>query len=190
LRLALAALAMSAAGSALTVNLVPVLSSTGLGRGIAVSLAGLSGVSAILGRVIGGILLDRYNARLVGGVAVLLPMATSAILLSAPGQVSLAVLAVLLSGLASGAEMDAIAYLAGRSFGLRKFGLLFGTLSGLLALGIGMGPTLANFVYDQTHSYEMVIWAIIPLSALTSLMFVTVPPYPIFNKAEANDDDT
>lgn len=186
-RLGLAALAMSTAGSALTVNLVPVLSSTGLTRGVAVSLAGLSGVSAILGRIIGGALLDRFNARVVGGVAVLLPIITSAILLTAPAHIPFAVLAILLSGLAAGAEMDAIAYIAGRSFGLRNFGLLFGTLSGLLALGIGMGPTLANLVYDQTGSYNAVIWSIIPLSALTSLMFLTVAPYPEFDKA--HDDD-
>lgn len=145
------------------------LSATGLSRGVAVSLSGLS---AILGWVIGG----------------LLPIATSAVLLGASGNVRLAIIGIFLSGFASGAEMDAIAYLAGHSFGLRRFCLLFGRLSCLLALSIGRGPTLATFVFDTVHSYEVVIWAIIPLSALTSLMFLTVPPYPTFDKAAEDDD--
>lgn len=189
-RLGFAALAMGAAGGALAINLIPILSASGLDRGVAVSLAGISGVSAILGRILGGVLLDRFNARVVGGIAVLLPVVTCAILLGAPGNVILAVFGVFLSGLAAGAELDAIAYLAGRSFGLCNFGLLFGTLMGILSLGIGMGPTLANLFYDRTGSYELALWAIIPLSMITSFMFFTVGPYPTFREVGEQGEAT
>jgi MFS family permease len=179
-RLAIAALAMSAAGGTLTVNLVPILAGSGIDMQDAVWLAGVSGASAICGRLLGGYLIDRMNARLVGGIAVLLPIATCIILILAPGNIPLVIFGIFLSGLAAGAEMDAIAYMASRSFGLRRFGLLFGTLSGVLALGVGLGPTLANLTYDLTRSYEYVLWAIIPLSLLTSVMFLTVAPYPDF----------
>ena len=187
IRLAVGALAMSIAGGALTVNLVPMLRTAGLDAASAAWLAGLSGLSAIGGRLVCGYLLDRLNARIVGGVMVLLPILTCAILLYAPAHLPILVLGVFLSGIASGAEMDAIAYMATRSFGMRNFGLLFGTLTGVLSLGVGSGPTLANLIYDHTGTYQIALWAIIPLSALTSWMFFTVNPYPDFARAGAPD---
>lgn len=181
-RLAVGALAMSLAGGALTVNLVPVLRSAGVDGTMAVTLAGVSGLSAILGRLSCGWLLDRFDARLIGGAIVLLPIATCLVLLFAPALLPLVFLGVFLSGIAAGAEMDAIAYMATRSFGMRHFGLLFGTLTGILSLGIGTGPTLANLVYDLSGTYELVLWGIVPLSVLTAWAFFTVPPYPDFSR--------
>lgn len=187
-RLAVAALAMGLAGGALTLNLVPMLTTSGLTLGSAAALAGLSGMSSLVGRLGGGHLLDRFNARLVGGGAVLLPVATCLCLLFAADNHILVTMGIVLSGLAAGAEMDAIAYMASRSFGFRNFGLLFGTLSGVLALGVGSGPTLANLVYDLTGSYQLVLWAILPLAAITSFMFLGVGPYPNFDAGADNAD--
>lgn len=179
-RLAVGALAMSLAGGALTVNLVPILRSGGLDGTSAAWLAGLSGASAITGRLVCGYLLDRFDARRLGAAVVLLPIITCAVLLQAPASTGLLAGAIVLSGLAAGAEMDAIAYMASRSFGLRNFGLLFGTLTGILSLGIGLGPTLANLAFDLSGSYRLALIAIVPLSLLTSAMFATVPRYPVF----------
>jgi len=182
IKLAIAAVTMSIAGAALTVNLFPILRSTGLPGATAATIAGVSGLCAFLGRLGGGYLLDRYNARVIGGVSVLLPVVSCALLLSHPGSIHVTLVAVVLIGFASGAELDAIAYLAGRSFGLRSFGTLFGALTGLITLGVGLGPTIANFVYDRTGSYEAFLIAVIPLSVLTSLLFLTVGAYPDFDQ--------
>ncbi|HEX7856343.1 MAG TPA: MFS transporter [Sphingobium sp.] len=180
LKLGIAALAMSLAGAVLTVNLVPVLTSAGFTTGQAAGVAAVSGGSAIVGRLGCGYLLDRYDARFVGGISVLLPIGTSLILLYLPGHLGAAILAALLGGLAAGAEMDAISYLSGRFFGLRNFGALFGSLAGILALGVGMGPSLANLIYDMSKSYAIVLWSIVPFSLLTSAMFLTLGSYPKF----------
>jgi predicted MFS family arabinose efflux permease len=185
LRLAIAAIVMGTAGTALTVNLVPTLSSLGMTRGMAASIAGLSGIFAIVGRLGGGYLLDRFNARVVGAGAVLLPIISCALLLAFPGQLAWAVVAVICIGLSAGAEMDAITYLSGRCFGQRNFGTLFGALSGLLTLGLGLGPNVGNMIYDRTGSYEMFLVAVIPMSLLAAWLFFTVGPYPDFIKEDA-----
>jgi MFS family permease len=180
LRLALAAVVMGTAGTALTVNLVPTLSSLGLSRGLAASVAGLSGVFAIIGRLGGGYLLDRFDARLVGAGSVLLPIVSCGLLLAFPGHLAWAIVAVICIGLSAGAEMDAITYLSGRCFGQRNFGTLFGALSGLLTLGLGLGPALGNVTYDMTGSYEIFLVAVIPMSFIAAWLFFTVGPYPNF----------
>lgn len=183
IRLAIAAVAMGTAGTALTVNLVPILGGSGLSRGTAASIAGLSGLCTILGRLGGGFLLDRYNARIIGGISVLLPIISCVILLAAPGQLAWAIVAVICIGISSGAEMDAIAYLAGRCFGQRNFGALFGALSGLLTLGVGLGPNLGNLVYDLTGAYDQFLIAVVPLSLATAYLFFSVGAYPNFAAA-------
>ena len=182
IRLAAAAFTMSIASTALTVNLVPILGSTGLSRSTAASIAGLSGVFAVVGRLSGGYLLDRFNPRMIGGVSVLLLIIPCTIMLGIPGSIPSAIISVIFIGLASGAEMDAISYLAGRCFGLRNFGALFGTLMGILTLGIGLGPTLANSIYDSSGSYAPFLMAAIPLSLVTSFFFFSIGPYPDFEK--------
>lgn len=179
-KLAMAAFALTLALSGFIVNLVPILTLDGLPRNTAAAIAGLIGVGAIIGRLCGGMLLDRINGNLVAGVAVTLPIVSSVLLIFLPGQVLVAFAAVLLAGLATGAELDAVAYLVTRHFGLRNFGALFGTISGLLVLANGLGPLLMNYTYDLTRSYQPSLWAMIPICLMSSVLFLTLGPYPGF----------
>ena len=87
-----------------------------------------------------GVLLDRFSGRVVGACAYLVPIAGAALLLfDGTNPVSQTVAAALF-GLTLGAEVDVIAYLASRYFGLRNFGGLFGGLVAALSLGTAFGP--------------------------------------------------
>lgn len=165
------------------VNIVPILSFTGLTRSTAAQIAGLVGISTIVGRLTGGWLLDRMNGNIVAGVAVALPVIPAALLLLAPGSVPFAALAALVLGLSLGAELDAVAYLATRHFGMRNFGVIFGTIAGLLSLSTGLGPMLCNLSYDLTGSYVTALAAYIPLSLIASALFFTLGRYPVFARA-------
>ena len=169
----------------LTLNIIPILTAEGLSRELAAATAGAVGLSQIVGRLAGGYLLDRFNARMVAGVSVALPIATCLLLLFGGGWGS-ALVAVIFLGLATGAEMDAIAYLSARCFGLRNFAALFGAFMGVITLGFGTGPIIANAVYDQTGSYDMVLWSIMPIVAIASLLFLTIGPYPVFADRSAD----
>ena len=161
-------------------GLVPILTSLSIDRQSAAYVAGLIGISTVVGRLTGGYLLDRVNGNMVGAVSMLLPIIPSVVLLLFPGSVPLASLAVIVLGLSLGVELDAVAYLVGKHFGMRNYGTLFGTIAGLLALATGLGPVLLNLVYDTTQAYTAVLIAYIPLSLLTAALFASLGRYPVF----------
>jgi MFS family permease len=184
LRLTVAATTMVIAAVSCLINLVPILVAAGHSRAFAASVAGAAGLSNIVGRLFTGYLLDRINANLVAGFSVALPVAAFLLLLFAPGSAPAAVAASLIVGLSIGAELDTVAYLTTRHFGLRSFGLLFAVISGALGVASAAGPLLANVLYDLTHSYAPALWAYIPLSLVGAALFFTLGDYRVFTSPE------
>lgn len=180
MRLALAGFLASLIVVSLVTGLVPILTSLAIDRQSAAAIAGLVGISTVAGRLTGGYLLDRINGNLVGAASLLLPIIPCALFLAFPGSIPSATIAVLVLGLSLGAELDAVAYLVGRHFGMLNYGVLFGTIVGLLSVATGLGPLLISFVYDTTRSYEAVLWGYIPLCLLTSALFASLGRYPLF----------
>jgi MFS family permease len=178
IKLAIAAASNVLTLSAFLINMVPIFVFQGLSPYWAAAVAGMAGVGSIIGRLCGGILLDRINGRLVAAVSILFPIVSCILLLVMPGSVPVTFAAVLIVGLGAGAEYDAVAYLTAKYFGMRNFGALFGSIAGLLVLMNGIGPLVANYVYDVTGSYNPVLWALIVGSMLSSSMFLLLGPYP------------
>ena len=179
IRLALATILIAGVVVPLGTTLVPILSSRGLDRGTAAGIAALMGFSSIGGRLMVGFLLDRINARVIAAVVVTIPILSCLLLIAAPGSIPAATCAVIACGLALGAELDIVAYLASRFFTLSRFGLVFGTLAGLVTLaGGGIGPVALNAVFDLTQSYAPALWAAIPMCLASSLLFFTLGAYP------------
>ena len=167
----------------LVTGLVPILTSLAIERQSAANISGLIGIATIAGRLTGGYLLDRTNGNLVGAASMLLPVITCALILAFPGSVSIASLAVLVLGFSLGVELNAVAYLTSRHFGMLNYGVLFGIVVGLLSIATGFGPLLISFVYDRTHSYAGVLWGYMPLSLLTALLFASLGRYPVFGRS-------
>ena len=169
---------------ALTVNGVPVLTGRGFGHAEAAAIAGLIGLGSITGRLVGGVLLDRVDAARLVSVCMALPAAGALLLLAVPHSLPAAQGACLLIGLCAGAEYDAAAYLAARHFGVARYATMFGAISGILLLSNGLAPLLANALFDATHSYDVVLWAQLPLGAIAAAMFLAIGPYPADIDAE------
>ena len=184
-KLAFAIWLFSVSICALTTNAYPVLLAQGLMPQVAAATAGLMGIGSIGGRLLGGFLLDRFDAGKVGAASVCFPCLTVALLLAFPGSALAAGTACLILGLAIGTEVDCCAYLAGRHLGLKSFGTLFGTMNGLMLFGNGIAPVLANHIYDLTKSYDIVLWAQIPACLATAALFLILGKYPDF----ASHDD-
>jgi MFS family permease len=179
----------SVALCALTTNGVPVLTGRGFGHAEAAQIAGLIGVGSVTGRLCGGYLLDRFDARKVAALSVATPIAAALLLLAVPGSGSAARIACLLIGLSAGTEYDAAAYLASRHFGLAQFGTMFGAIGGVLLLANGLAPLIANHIYDVTRSYDSVLWAQLPLCLLGSAFFLMLGPYPEFAAEDAEEEE-
>ena len=169
---------MSFATVALTINMVPILVSQAIDAPAAALIAGALGLSQIAGRLGGGMMLDKFNAKFGAAISVFLPAITALLLLFFPGQWPIALAAAVILGFAAGAEMDAVAFLCGKCFGLLKFATLFGAFTGILTLGFGIGPVVASWIYDETGSYDVMLWAIIPLSVISSVLFLCLRPVP------------
>ena len=178
-----AAFGTTVGGVALVLNLVPVLVSTGIDRNAAVWIAGLIGISTIIGRIFSGWLMDRVDAKYVAsaaaGTAVILPIT----LLCFPGSATMAAAGVFTYGLIGGAKIGAIAYLASRHLGTRAFGTLYGAISATQALAVSAAPLAANFVYDMTLSYQPVMWAALPVFVASAMLYLALPAYPEFPEA-------
>ena len=174
LKLALAAAAITIASNGIVINLVPILQAQAFSAPAAAGIAGLAGLGSIAGRLVGGFCLDRVPANLVGAGAAAILVCAMVPLFALP-HVPLALSgAVLLLGLSVGVEYDAVAYLTARHFDLAIFGTLFGTITGLLALTGGLGPLIANLIYDHTGAYASALWLFVPLGIAAALLFLSI----------------
>lgn len=184
LKLAIATIIYSVAINGLTTNAFPILVAHGFDTTQAAGIAGLVGLGSLVGRLGGGLLLDRFDARLVAGGAVLVPILTSVLLLAMPASTEAAMAAAFILGLAAGTELDACAYLASRHFGMRAFGTLFGAINGMMLFANGLAPMLANHIYDVTRSYDAFLIGIVPAFLVTALLFAFLGRYPAFDGQE------
>jgi MFS family permease len=183
--LATAAFIFTIAAIGIVPNLLPILVSFGFGRTEAAAIAGVAGISSIGGRLVTGYLLDRFNPNLVAAFVVLIPVVSCLLLVGYPGSTVIAIVAVAVVGVALGSEVDVMAFMTARQFGTRSYGTIFGVISGLWAIATGLGPTIANRIYDVTGGYELALELAIPLFVLTSLLMLALGRPPEFNHAPA-----
>jgi MFS family permease len=163
--------------SAFAINLVPILISNGQSSTGAASIAGLLGLASIVGRLCTGVLLDRFNGNLVAAFFAVAPVTASILLLIAPGSTPVTIAAVLILGTSLGAELDCVAYLTTRHFGLRSFGVIFATMGGIMAMAYGLGPVLMSYSFDVTRSYDIALLAVVPISVISGLLYLSLGPY-------------
>jgi MFS family permease len=160
------------------VHFVPILTDAGAAPLKAAGIASLIGIFSIVGRLSTGVLLDRFAGHKVGAIAFLIPIiACTLLLLDGANPVSQSFAAAAI-GLTVGSEVDVIAYLAAKHFGLKNFGALYGVLQMALAFGTAFGPLAAGAVFDHSGSYAPFLMLTIALLATSavSLFSLGLPP--------------
>lgn len=110
-------------------------------------------------------------------MAFALPAVLMVDLLNYDGSVVMAIVLAILLGFASGAELDIAAYMTSRHFGMKNYGFLFGIIVGLLALALGVGPTLMSAIFDHHGSYTIAFIGAIPVSVAASLFIASLGKY-------------
>lgn len=175
-----ASLVSAMTGVAIVLNLVPVLTFTGLDRTEAVWIAGFFSIASILGRLIGGVLMDRFDVRRLAVIASVVSLVFPLSMLLLPGVTWAAMVGVLGYGLTGGMKLNAIVYLTSTHMGARSFGLFYGTISITTTVAMGVGPLAANYIYDLTQSYAPVLWAAVPGFLGAGLLFAALGPAPDF----------
>jgi len=185
-KLTIAGFLFSLALLGLIFHFVPLLRDRGVDATTAAAIAGLIGVFSIVGRLLTGVLLDRYHGPTIGGIALLLPIIPVVLLLSIDsGEIPMLMFFAVLVGLSVGSEIDLLAYLSSKHFGLRCYGTLFGFVISVLAAATALGPLVAAAVRDAMGSYDPALWATIPLFIISAALIATTGRYPEFSTAES-----
>ncbi len=159
-------------------NFVPILTEKSYDAVTAAEIAGAFGLAVIVGRIGIGWMLDRLWAPAVG-CAFFAASAAGMALLAGPGQGTPATLLfVALAGLAAGAEVDLMAYLVSRYFGLLDFGKIYAGMYVGFAVGPGfLVPAFAR-MHDLYDGYEMGLYAVAAAMLLSGCMLLTLGRYP------------
>jgi MFS family permease len=168
------------------VQFVPMLSDWGLTPQAAGGTAALIGVAAIAGRLIAGLLIDRFPAYAV--TMLLFVCAAVGLLVLAGGGLRFAGAGAVVTGLAIGAEVDLIAFLVARHFPPRAYGKAYGAIYMAFLVGGAIGPALSGYLRDQTGGYQAsLITASLLLcvaAAIASRLRTVAPWTPLTGEAE------
>jgi MFS family permease len=132
------------------------------------------GLAMMIGRLSFGLLLDRIFAPHLTSLVFLAPALAFGVLLLPNAADVNAMIAAALLGFGLGAEVDALAYIASRAFGLRYLGRTLGFLMVAFTLGLAFGPTLFGKIYDQFQTYQIALWIAAGISAVSSGLIVTL----------------
>ena len=160
------------------VHFVPILTDSGAAPLAAAGMAALVGIFSIVGRLGTGFLLDRFPGHVVGSVAFMLPIVSALLLLFDGANPASQAVAAAALGLTVGSEVDVIAYLAAKHFGLRHFGALYGALVMALSLGTAFGPLAAGTVFDHFDSYAPFLMLAIVLMGVSAIALFSLGPAP------------
>jgi predicted MFS family arabinose efflux permease len=167
----------------LLAHLVPLLVDRGMSSTSAASVQASLGITVMLARVLVGFLMDRFFAPRVA--MTFFALSALGLVAFATGAVEgFAFLAAIMVGLSIGAEVDMVAYLAGRYFGLKSFGATFGLLFGAVLIGITLGPVAFGYTYEAMGSYVDVLWVGAGFNVLAIVLMATLGPFPNWRTAE------
>lgn len=135
-------------------NLVPVLMAEGLGAAQAATLAGTLGLAMITGRIVAGLLVDRFWSPGVAAVAFSLPLLGAALLMGEGLSTGALMLCVALMGFAAGAEYDVLAFMTSRFFGLAHYGKIYATMLVPISIATSAGAVAFGRIRDASGSFE------------------------------------
>lgn len=137
------------------VHFVPMMIDQGLGPTQAAAVMSVIGLALIPGRLLTGVLLDRFPPERVS--ASIFTFVALGLLLLSLGDSALAIPGAVVTGLAVGAEVDLMSFLAARYFERERYGQAYGGLFGIFLVGGAAGPGLAGVGYDLAGNYSPVV---------------------------------
>ena len=134
------------------------------------------GLALLVGRIASGYFLDRYFGGSVA-LAICLGAALGIALLWAGSAGPLALAGAFLVGLGMGAEVDIIAFLMSRYFGLRSLGATVGFAFAAFVIAGGVGPLVMGLAFDRTGSYRVPLAAFGAAAVLAGALVTRLGPY-------------
>ena len=175
--LALAFFACCAAHSGPIFHTVSYAVGCGLSVTAAVTIYSMEGAAGLGGRLLFGLLGDRYGAKpvLVAGLAI---QALAAVAYLAVERLGGFYAVALVFGLAYGGTMPLYASLAREAFPPRILGGVIGAMTMLSGLGMALGPLLGGWLFDRYGSYAWMYIGSLMLGLAAALVVSRFPSVP------------
>lgn len=158
-------------------HLVPMLVDKGVDSISAVKVASVMGITVFVSRILIGYLVDRFFAPHVALIFFALSIIGFSLFLLTSSLIFLYLAAVMV-GLSLGAEIDLLAYLAGKYFGLHSFGEIYGLLFIGVLVGTATGPVAFGFGFEATGSYSGILTVAIFINLIALLLTTQLRRYP------------
>jgi len=157
-------------------HLSPLLTDRGVSPRNAALAASAMGGAVLLGRLITGMILDRFFAPRVSFI-LLLFAALGTFVLSGAQSTSAGAIGAGLIGLGMGGEADVTPYLLSRYFGLRSFSTLYGLTWTAYAIAGAIGPVIMGKVFDATGSYAILLSWLAAATVIAASLMLFLPRY-------------
>lgn len=162
-------------------HIVPMLVDRGMSAKTAAAVAAAEGITVFFSRIVIGYLIDHFFAPYVA--MVFFSLSALGMAFFALGAVDLwAFAAAIMVGLSLGAEIDTLAYLIGRYFGLRAFGSTYGLLFAAVLTGTAVGPVAFGFGFEATGSYVGILTFCVAANIVAVVLMGLLGPYPDWEK--------
>ena len=158
------------------IHMAAMLSDRGSSPETAAVATSVVGAALLIGRVGTGYLLDRFFAPRIA-VMIFGAAAVGIALLWATSAIAPAFAAAFFVGLGLGAEVDIIAFLTSRYFGLRSFGVIYGFIFAGFGLAGGVGAYVMGAGFDLRGSYALPLAAFFIATLIAVLLMSRLGPY-------------
>ncbi len=160
------------------INMVEIVKLHGFTAAQGANVMGVMALGILTGRVVTGLLLDRFWAPAVLMPILLLPAMSCWLLMGTGASLTPLVAGTFMLGFAAGAESDLIAYTAARYFGMAHYGSIYGLLYMPFGIGSAISPAIYGAVRDATGSYDMMLAAAVVMFAAGGALLLTLGRYP------------
>jgi MFS family permease len=161
------------------VHLVAFLGDAGFDDSVGAWSLGLTIGASVGGRLLFGLLADRYPKKWVMYTAILLH-APAILVLFRIGSVGALPAFIPIFGFAVGGSAVLFPLLVGECFGLRAYGQILGVVMLAAALGVATGPVLTGRIFDVSGSYDAAfalhVAAILVASFVIASLRRSIPP--------------
>jgi predicted MFS family arabinose efflux permease len=168
--------------SGVLVHMKQLLIISGIEVAEATKVLSLLGVAIIFGRILAGYLMDRIFAPYIAVIFFIGPIIGYFLFLQSMTGFH-AIIAIILIGLATGAEFDILSFFTSKYCGMKNFGVLFGWLFAAFQLGHSLGAYLTGYAIDQEILSTLLTGYMIGLIFVCALLLM-LGPYTNFPKNE------
>lgn len=168
-----------APATAIMSQLQPMLVSKGIAGGDAAALVGLAGMASFIGALVTGTLVDRFWAPAIAFLFACGSAAGTCLLaMNATIEGPVAAAGILLVGLGLGAEIDIVAYIVARYFGVRSFSTLYGLAVFFIAVSGAVGASMLGIAFDRFGNYDLALFGIAACFLAAGCCYLMLGRYP------------